>query len=138
MRRARKRRHHLAPLEISLTPLIDTVLVLLITFMVAMPVMQNMLHVELPTGSANDGKKGSGDTDVSVYIDHQRQLYVNDKMIKRADLVSELEKHVGKNRNKVVYVYADKNVIWNDVARVIDDIKYLAGVEYVALPTQVA
>lgn len=138
MRRMRKKRHHFAPLEISLTPLIDTVLVLLITFMVAMPVMQNMLHVELPTGSANDGKKGGGDTDISVYVDRQRQLYVNEKPVKRSDLVQELEKHVGKNRNKVVYVYADKNVVWNDVAHVIDDIKYLAGVEYVALPTQVA
>lgn len=139
----RRRRQNTTPQysapEISLTPLIDTVLVLLVTFMIAMPVMQNMLSIELPSGSANDenttqGAKGAAG--ISVYLDCDRKLFVNEQQIAWPLLIKEIERRLGNARDQVVYVKADRHVPYGEVVRIIDDIKYLGGVRYVALSTE--
>lgn len=125
--------------DITLTPLIDTVLVLLITFMVAMPVMQNMLNIELPSGSTSDDPRGkTRDRSVSVYIDREKHLYINEKPVDRTRFISDLEAQVGSGASpdKVVIVGADRHLLYEDVAAVVDDIRYLGGVQYVALATQ--
>ncbi len=125
-------------LDIPLTPLIDTVLVLLITFMVAMPVMQNAIDIELPRGSANDSPnvvKNPNDV-ITVFVDKHRQLFLNNKPVKSSELIDALEKKLGAVRDQVVFVKADRTVPYGDVVRVVDDIKYLGGVKYVALATQ--
>lgn len=136
-RRMRKRGRSLPHLEIPLTPLIDTVLVLLITFMVAMPVMQNEINIELPSSSANDDSKGeSRNRSITVFIDKKRQLFLNEKLVKEPVLLLELEKLLQGEQEQVVMVKADRSVEYGEVVRVVDDIKYLGGVRYVALATQ--
>lgn len=137
-RACRRGRHPLTAIEISLTPLIDTVLVLLITFMVAMPVLQNTLNVELPTGAASDtapsGQKSRG---ITIFIDRNSKLYVNEKPVNsREELVREIEKLLAVSPDEVVYISADQHVLYETVARVIDDIKYINKVRYVALDTK--
>lgn len=138
-RSGRRKRHQVTALEISLTPLIDTVLVLLITFMVAMPVLQNTLNVELPTSSANDNvanKQGNA-RGVTVFIDRNGNMHVNDKLVSsRQELVREIEKIIAASPDEVVYISADSHVLYETVARVIDDIKYINKVRYVALDTK--
>lgn len=137
LRSGRRKRHPVTAIEISLTPLIDTVLVLMITFMVAMPMMQNTLNVELPTSAATDSTPDGKAQSITVYIDRNSRMYVNDKMVSsREELVRELGKLLSVARDEVVYVSADRHVLYETVARVIDDIKYLGGVRYVALATK--
>ena len=51
--RSRGRRRRLQAMnDVSLTPLIDTALTLLIIFMVATPMMRNSIRVTLPSGQA--------------------------------------------------------------------------------------
>jgi biopolymer transport protein ExbD len=137
LRSGRRKRRPVAAIEISLTPLIDTVLVLMITFMVAMPVMQNTLNVELPTGAATDSRPDGKTQTITIYIDRNNKLYVNEKPVRsREDLIRELGKMLSASREEVVYVSADCHVLYETVAQVIDDIKYLGGVRYVALATK--
>ncbi|KKT23963.1 MAG: Biopolymer transport TolR [candidate division TM6 bacterium GW2011_GWF2_43_87] len=127
-----------AGVEISLTPLIDAVLVLLITFMVAMPVMQNSINIELPRGSVNDSPdmaKNPRDA-ITVYLDKQCRLFLNDRPVKSSGLIDELEKQLRGERDQVVFIKADRSVPCGDLVRIVDDIKYLGGVKYVALATQ--
>lgn len=138
LRSGRRGYQPLAAIEISLTPLIDTVLVLLITFMVAMPVLQNTLNVELPTGAANDsapsGQKSRG---ITIFIDRNNKLYINERLVNsREELVRGIEKLLAVSPEEVVYVSADRHVLYETVARVIDDIKYINKVKYVALDTK--
>ena len=50
MNQRRRRLRRVTLPEISLTPLIDTALVLLVIFMVATPMMRNAIHIDLPEG----------------------------------------------------------------------------------------
>ncbi|MCL5436384.1 MAG: biopolymer transporter ExbD [Candidatus Dependentiae bacterium] len=130
----RKRRPTVEALEISLTPLIDTAFVLLMTFMIAMPVMQNSLNIELPSGSADEAKASQSGQGIVVCIDRSGKLYLQDEcMHSRQELIETLGKRLSASREEVVYVSADAHVLYEQVAQVIDDIKYLGGVRYVAL-----
>ena len=51
-RKKRVRRFELP--EVSLTPLIDTALTLLVIFMITAPIVQNGIHVQLPQGNSKE------------------------------------------------------------------------------------
>lgn len=141
MRRRRKVKETAMP-EMVLTPLIDTVLVLLITFMVAMPVVHNAITVELPTSATNDvvdKEKTKEQESLTVFIDAHQKLYLGDQPISYKMLAKELDERLARmhdRRGAVVYVNADKKVPYGAVIAVVDDIKYLGGVKYVALATE--
>lgn len=123
--------------EISLTPLIDTVLVLLVVFMITTPIMHNMINIELPTSSTNDeALEKENDKSIIVYIDKEQNLFINDVKIGKAVFFDELEKKLTSSQESVVFVKADKSIPYGTVIQVVDDIKYLGGVKYVALATQ--
>ena len=123
--------------EISLTPLIDTVLVLLIVFMITTPIMNNMINIELPSSSTNDEKfEKETDKSIVVYIDKDQNLFINDVKVQKAEFFDVLEKKLAGSHERVVFVKADKSIPYGTVIQVVDDIKYLGGVKYVALATQ--
>ena len=80
MARGRNKRHQGAKKrtvpEIILTPLIDTVLVLLVVFMMTTPLLHNNINVELPT-SATDDQTASNDANqaIVVAIDKNRNCF---------------------------------------------------------------
>ncbi|MBT3828155.1 protein TolR [bacterium] len=136
MRRRRRARHsNNLHVEISMTPLIDTALTLLIIFMITTPMMQQMIKVELPKGSTSEIT--SPDLDVIVSIDKKGLLYLNGK--KASDytqLIERIKKVVGRASDRVVTVQADRSVAYGMVLELVDRIKYLGGIEYVALATE--
>lgn len=134
-----KRKRSVRPqsLEITLTPLIDAVLVLLIIFMVAMPIIQNAIKVELPTSSTNDAQERSLEP-VTVYFDKARRLFIEDKEVSLDDLLKVLDGVLREREgdDHIIMVKADQSVSYGDVVKIVDDIKYLGGVKYVALATE--
>src|ERR1700739_4331646 len=108
MRRFSRRRRttHNAIPEIPLTPLIDTAMNLLIIFMVATPMMNNMIKVELPRGSVREGDSKS--QELIVFVDKQEKLYVNGKPTHNQEsLVKELKRLLGAEKDKTVFIKAD-------------------------------
>ena len=74
--------------DINMTPFIDVMLVLLIIFMVAAPLLTTGVSVDLPQASAsalNVDKKP-----IAVSLNDQGQLYVMDQPIADADLVAKI------------------------------------------------
>ena len=132
-RRRRKRDSRLP--EVSLTPLIDTALVLLVIFMVATPIMHNSLAIDLPEGNM----KEDADPTVSsliVAITAQEKLQFNGRLYKLDTLLKELAKRVKVSKDNRVYVNCDRKVSSGMLVKVIDSIKYVAGVEHVVLSTE--
>jgi biopolymer transport protein ExbD len=123
--------------EITLTPLIDTALTLLIIFMVTTPMIHNAIKVNLPRGQAKEDS--STKQELIVFIDGKEQLYFNNKAIaSNKELFNELQKAIGNNQDKVVYLKADEDAHWKIVAELLDQMKVIGGVAHVALSTRKA
>src|SRR5690606_11533708 len=117
-KRSRPARHHLA--DLSMTPIIDVALTLLIMFMVATPVLQNAIKVTLPRGSAQEDAKNQSQ-ELIVYIDKNGDCFVDTLKINRSDLIAHIQKAVGDDLEKTVYVKADTAVSYGTVLELVDD-----------------
>ena len=51
-------------------------------------------------------------------------------------LITELKKIIGDNKDKTVYIKADTSISYGMVIELVDDIKFVGGIHYVALATQ--
>jgi biopolymer transport protein ExbD len=135
IRRKRPRRRQTASLtDISMTPLIDTALTLLVIFMMATPVIQNAVRITLPNGESKED--GGAQQELVVFLDKNNQLYLNKDKIEKKNLIAEIKKQVGNKTEKTVFVKADRGVNYGTVIELVDEIKIIGGVKYVALATQ--
>jgi biopolymer transport protein ExbD len=129
---SRHRRDHQLP-EITLTPLIDTALTLLIIFMVAVPVMQNNIKVQLPQGEKREAE--SRKDDIVVTINKEGKLFINDKAITKETIISEIKKLM-KQQDLVIFIRADESINWGSVNDLIQYLKSIGGITHVALATK--
>lgn len=132
----RRRKNEQSLPDINLTPLIDTALTLLIIFMVATPMLkkENALQVELPKGKV----KEISDTqkqELIIQIDKAGKLSLNNAVLKEVDLFTKLKKQVNPKQQKTVFVKADIAVAYGKVIELVDKIKQVEGIKYVALAT---
>src|SRR5438552_7711512 len=133
MRTTRPRRSSRLP-EITLTPLIDTALTLLIIFMVTAPMMNNAIRVNLPKGKA---REDAGAQELVVSIDKNGKLFFNSKAMTTKDmLIAEIKQTVGSDHERTVFVKADEAVRYGQVLELVDNIKVVGGISYVALATK--
>jgi len=121
--------------DISMTPLIDVVLTLLIIFMMATPIIQNAIKVTLPRGNAKEDAVQQYN-ELVVSIDKQGDFYINNTKVAKTELIAEIKKAVGNDHEKTVYVKADASISYGTVIELVDDIKFVGGIKYVALATQ--
>jgi biopolymer transport protein ExbD len=128
MRRVTRRRRGQSALpEVSLTPLIDTVLVLLIVFMVATPVVHQATKVHLPFGVSKD----HNDTrdDVVVAIDYQGRISLQkDTYVSREKALQLLQQRMQEKPFTYLVVYADRDATHGTVMELVDAIKQNTGV----------
>jgi len=98
-RKMRSRRRHTGVLlDISMTPLIDTALTLLIIFMITTPIIQNAIRVSLPKGESKEDEGGS--QELIVYIDKDKHLFFNGQEHEQGELIELIKKHVGEGKKK--------------------------------------
>lgn len=134
-RKRRARRYHATNPEITLTPLIDTALTLLIIFMVTTPMMHNAIKINLPQGKAQEATAIS--EELIVYIDKDGKLFFNGEPIAdKEKLIAQIQKAVGIKKDRTVFVKADSKVNYGDVIETVDQIKVVGGIQYVALATK--
>ena len=132
-RRSRKQKTGLH--DISMTPLIDVVLTLLIIFMMATPILQNAIKVTLPRGNAQEDV-AQQHSELIVFIDKQGDFYINNIKVAKAELITEIKNTVGNDHERTVYVKADTAISYGTEIELVDDIKCVGGIKYVALATQ--
>jgi biopolymer transport protein ExbD len=133
MKRRTKNRVLTSP-EVSLTPLIDTALVLLVIFMVATPMIHNSIKIDLPQGKVQEARDKVDN--IVIFIDKNNKIYLDDKEIGLNDIESKLADKVKSQKNNSIFVNGDKNISYGYLISVVDKIKCIAGVENVILSTQ--
>jgi TolR protein len=102
--------------DINVTPLVDVMLVLLIVFMVAAPLMAAGVPVDLPKAQAKpliDQKPP-----IAVSIDGIGQLYVDTKPVNTDQLIGALSEGTD-NKDRRIHVRADKNIPYGKVIEVM-------------------
>jgi biopolymer transport protein ExbD len=104
--------------EINVTPFIDVILVLLIIFMVAAPLSTVDLPIDLPTSSATPQKKPDKPTYVSIKPD--LTLAIGEDLVKRADLIHSLDGIADMNRDRYVFLRADRSVPYGELMGVME------------------
>ena len=119
--------------DINMTPFIDVMLVLLIIFMVAAPLLSTGVSVDLPQTSAaalNVDRKP-----IAVSLNEQGQLFLMDQQIADADLVSKLQAASQNDTEQRIYLRASKVVPYGRVAQIMAAVTQ-AGFKKVALVTE--
>ncbi|MBY0381512.1 MAG: TonB system transport protein ExbD [Xanthobacteraceae bacterium] len=104
--------------EINVTPFIDVMLVLLIIFMVAAPLSTVDLHVDLPSSTATPQKKPDKPTYVTIKSD--LAVAIGESPVKRVDLVRTLDSAGDGNRDRRIFLRADKSVSYGDMMDVLE------------------
>jgi biopolymer transport protein TolR len=119
--------------DINMTPFIDVMLVLLIIFMVAAPLLTSGVAVDLPQAKA--GALNVEQKPIAIALDDQGQLFLMDQPIAAADLVDKLQALAADGDDHRIYVRASKVVPYGRVAEIIGAVT-AAGYKKVALVTE--
>ncbi len=121
-------------LDLSMTPLIDTALTLLVIFMITAPMIHNAIKVNLPKGKAKED--AGAKQDMVVYVDKDKNIMFNGSKINQDDLVKALKLKIGEQKDKMVFIKADQSVSYGTVLELVDHLKVVGGISYVVLATQ--
>jgi biopolymer transport protein TolR len=103
--------------EINITPFVDVMLVLLIIFMVAAPLLIQGVPVDLPSTSA--GKLSQTKKPMVVTLNGQGNLYIRDEQVTSTALIGRLAEIRAAEGDTVVYVRADQSVAYGDVMEIL-------------------
>ena len=126
--------------DINVTPLIDVLLVLLIIFMVITPLTPKGLQALVPQPPKDNQPKQVEPTDRTIVVQviqsgrAEPALKINQEDVTWDTLQSRLEEIYKTRAEKVMFVKADTDLPFADVAQVID-IAHSAGVDKVGLIT---
>ena len=119
---------------INITPFTDVVLVLLIIFMIATPLLiRSEIKVNLPRTTSADT---AGQRTLVVTIDAAGALYVDGVKTALADLRASLTKALAPRRDAPVIIMGDRDVRYDLVVQVLE-IARSCGVSRLSLAVQV-
>ncbi len=118
--------------DINMTPFIDVMLVLLIIFMVAAPLLSAGVPIDLPATKA--GELNIDKKPIAIAIDDKGDIFLMDQKIEESGLVEGVKAQAKDGVDERVYVRASKTVPYGRVAEVMSDLT-TAGFKKVALVT---
>jgi biopolymer transport protein TolR len=118
--------------EINMTPFIDVMLVLLIIFMVAAPLLASGVPVDLPQTKA--APLNIETKPLAISINENGDLFLMDVPVKAEDLAAALQASAKAGFDERIYVRGSKAVNYGRVAEVMSIIT-AAGYKKVALVT---
>ena len=117
--------------EINVTPMVDVMLVLLIIFMVAAPLMTSNIDIDLPIASGGRSissnsppltlsvKRTNGSCNSNV------ELYLGDAPVAAGDLLPKIKaiRETRSEAESVVYLRGDKDVCYTDMMKLLGQIR---------------
>ncbi len=119
MRRFSQRSYLVTLSEINITPLLDLAFVLLIIFVITTPLLEQSINLKLPKGGTADqrvDKRNIRTVEISntgVYaLDRQRMPF--------NELITRLASEFRSNPNLIVYIRADEDGPYKNVAALFD------------------
>ncbi len=115
--------------DINITSLIDIIFILLIFFMVSSTFLKPTIEIKLPVAATEDKSERKM---VNVYVGEDLSIYVEKDLVSLENLQSIIASEVAADSEIAVLLYCDKNVIFENVVKIMDALK-LSGVKNVAI-----
>jgi len=103
--------------EINVTPMVDVMLVLLIIFMVAAPLMTVGVPIDLPETQANP--LNAETQPITISVNEQGQIFLQETEIPIEEIVPKLEAISKTGYEERIYVRADKASQYGTVMQVM-------------------
>ena len=110
----------LAPLaEINVTPMVDVMLVLLIIFMVAAPMLSSGMKVDLP--QAKSAQPSDPKNPIVLTIAADKKISIGADEVARDELISRIKTMMGEE-DRIVHVRGDRTASYGDIVSVLDEL----------------
>ena len=119
--------------EINVTPLVDVMLVLLIIFMVAAPMMTSGVPIDLPQTQA--GALNAQTQPITISIKADGQVFLQETQIDVAEIAAKLQAIATTGYNERIFVRGDGKAPYGVIADVMSRIQE-AGYKNIGLVTQ--
>lgn len=119
--------------QMPLTSLIDIVFLLLIYFLLTTNFMVDEgINVKLPQAKASAPQT---EEVITVYVDEQGRAYLREREVPLNELFDRLQQMIGREKDRLVVIRADRSVILNHAVKVMDVAK-AAGAGRLCLATE--
>ena len=130
-----KRGRILPRANINVTPFIDILLVLLVIFMTISPNERTGLNAAVPQPPPPGPRTQPQENVIVLSMDRGGVIRINQDEIEPSHLVEWLQEIFKTRNDRTMFVQADAELLFNDVAQVIDVAKG-AGVDRLGLMTE--
>ena len=121
--------------EINVTPFVDIMLVLLIIFMVAAPLLSVGIEVDLPDTQAKP-LAIEKERPLTLTMDEESNVFINEVKIKKEDIRTKLLAIRKERKSDEIYLRASKNIEYQKVASILALVSNI-GYSQISLVTDV-
>ncbi len=118
--------------EINLTPLMDLTFILLITFIITFPLIEQGIPVDLPKGEANELTDEDART---ITVNQDGHLFLDDVPVTLSELNGMMQDLGLRQPDVTVMVRADKRITYGRVVEVLKSL-HAASITRMALVTE--
>jgi biopolymer transport protein ExbD/biopolymer transport protein TolR len=118
--------------DINIVPFVDVVLVLLIIFLIAAPILQSGIEVDLPKTKT---VKDITEERLVVTIDRAQRVYLGNDAVNIHELGRIVKSRAPDYAKRAIFIRCDESVPFGSFATVVDEMRQ-AGIQNISVVTQ--